>query len=269
MNRRRVMQIAGCALADGLAPRLAFAQSPVVSHAALDDLLKRYVVAHADGVNRVDFARWKASASDIKALKAYVAAVSALPLSKLPRNAAFAAWANLYNAITLSVVLDRYPVASIRDIKSDGLLDPKAYFGPWRTKRVTVEGNQLSLDDIEHEIMRPTFKDPRVHYAVNCASLGCPNLPARAWNATTLDADLDQAARAFVNHKRGAEVLAGGALKVSSIYKWFIADFGGDDAGVVAHLGKYASPGLAAQLKKSREIADTQYNWALNEVAAR
>ena len=165
--------------------------------------------------------------------------------SKLPRNEAFAYWANLYNAITLQVILDRFPVHSIRDIKSDGLFDPKAYIGPWRTKRVTVEGKQLSLDDIEHEIMRPTFKDPRVHYSVNCASFGCPNLPAKAWNAATLDADLDAAARDFINHPRGVAVLAGGKLKVSSIYKWFRDDFGADDAAVIAHLKKYAKPELA------------------------
>lgn len=272
MKRRYVLQLGIFAVAEVAMAGHAFAQAPAgpaASQAALDDLLKRYVQGHADGVNRVDYARWKASVADVKAVKAYVAAVSALPLSKLPRNEAFAAWANLYNAITLSVVLDRYPVASIRDIKSDGLLDPKAYFGPWRTKRVAVEGRLLSLDDIEHEIMRPTFKDPRVHYAVNCASIGCPSLPAKAWSEATLDADLDQAARAFINHRRGVEVLADGGLRVSSIYKWFAEDFGGEDAKVIAHLRKYAAPGLAAQLANAKGIAADQYSWALNEVAAR
>ena len=108
MNRRRVMQIAGCALAEGLAPRLAFAQSPVVSHAAFDDLLKRYVMAHADGINRVDFTRWKASASDMKALKAYVAAVSALPLSKLPPRSV-TVWGSLSPFDQITVV----PVATL------------------------------------------------------------------------------------------------------------------------------------------------------------
>jgi hypothetical protein len=266
------MLLAGCALADVFGPRLAVAQAPAasaLSFAAFDDLLGRYVLAHSDGINRVDYGRWKANAPDVRALKDFISAVAGRQLSKLPRNEAFAAWANLYNAITLNVVLDRYPVASIREIKSDGLFDPKAYLGPWRTKRVMVEGKQLSLDDIEHEIMRPTFKDSRVHYAVNCASLGCPNLPARAWNATSLDADLDRAAREFVNHKRGVEVLSGGKLKVSSIYKWFAEDFGGDNAAVVAHLRKYAAPALAARLSKSAEIVEDEYSWALNDAKAR
>ena len=129
---------------------------------------------------------------------------------------------------------------------------------------MTVEGKQLSLDDIEHDIMRPTFKDPRVHYSVNCASFGCPNLPARAWSAATLDKDLEEAARAFVNHPRGVAVTEPKKLKVSSIYKWFRDDFGGTDAGVIAHLRKYARPELAAVLDGGAAIAQDDYDWSLN-----
>jgi hypothetical protein len=118
---------------------------------------------------------------------------------------AFAYWANLYNALTLDVVLNAYPVTSIRNIKSRGAgFDLKALFGPWRTKLVTVAGRRLSLDDIEHEIMRPTFRDPRVHYAVNCAAVGCPNLWPQVWPANSLNHDLDRAARTYVNDPRGA-----------------------------------------------------------------
>jgi hypothetical protein len=173
---------------------------------------------------------------------------------------------NLYNAVTLSVVLDRYPVSSIRDIKSDSLLDPKAYLGPWRTKRVTVEGRSYSLDDIENEVLRPLFKDPRVHYAINCASYGCPNLRATAWTAATLDADLDLAARELINHPRAITRLPNNALRVSSIYKWFAADFGGDDAGIVAHLRKYAQGRLATMLAGNPKIAEDNYDWSLNDV---
>lgn len=234
--------------------------------AAFDALLKRYVKTSPDAINRVDYAGWHANAADRRALDAAIAGMAARRPSTLPRSDALAYWGNLYNAITLKVILDRYPVASIRDIKSDGWFDPKAYTGPWRQKRVTVEGRSLSLDDIEHDIMRPTFKDPRVHYVVNCASLGCPNLMPRAYKAATLDADLDAAARAFVNHPRGVRVLSSGALQVSSIYKWFIADFGGDDAGLLAHFRRYAGPELARHLAKSPAIAEDQYDWSLNEV---
>ena len=276
MQRRQFMQrTGGLALAVAAGSLAHVLPSPARAQAAsgglhdsFDALLKRYVSPNPDGVNRVDYARWKASAADLKSLKDYIARLAATPASKLPRAEAFAFWANLYNAITLDVVLGRFPVKSIRDIKSDGLFDPKAYIGPWRSKRVTVEGKQLSLDDIEHETMRPMFKDPRVHYSVNCASYGCPNLLPKAWTAATLEADLDAAARDFVNHKRGVEVIAGNKLRVSSIYKWFRDDFGPDDAAVLAHLKKYAAPALREMLEKVTTIAEDHYDWSLNVVAA-
>lgn len=234
--------------------------------AAYDALLARYVSASADGINRVDYARWNDSAGDRAALNAYVAELAAQRPSAFARERAFAYWINLYNAVTLQVVLERYPVASIRDIRSEGTgLDPRALIGPWRTKRVAVEGRRLSLDDVENTILRPTFRDPRVHYAINCASIGCPNLMPRAWRAETLEADLDAAARAYVNHPRGVSVNANGSLRVSSIYRWFRADFGGSDATVIAHLRRYASPELAARLSGATRIAGHGYDWALNE----
>ena len=233
---------------------------------AYDALLSRYVLVSADGVNRVDYARWANSQADRAALDAYVEDLAAQRPSTFARDRAFAYWANLYNAITLQVVLDRYPVSSIRDIKSEGLFDPKAYTGPWRTKRVKVEGREYSLDDIENDVMRPTYKDPRVHYSVNCASLGCPNLPTKPWAAATLDASLDAAARDFVNHPRGVAVIGPKKLKVSSIYKWFKDDFGGD-AGVLAHLRKYAGPKLLSALDAGATIAEDNYDWALAGVA--
>ena len=232
--------------------------------ATYDTLLRRHVAAGADGITRVAYGRWRASDVDRAALDGAIAAMSARRPSAMSRAEAYAFWANLYNAVTLKVVLDRYPVASIRDIKGSSWLDPKAYTGPWRDKRVTVEGRGLSLDDIEHAIMRPGFKDPRVHYAVNCASYGCPNLMARAWRAETLEADLEDAARAFINHPRGVTVLPSGALRVSSIYRWFIEDFGGSDDGLRAHFRVYASSSLARALESAPTIADHDYDWSLN-----
>ncbi len=236
--------------------------------AVYDRLLSRYVSVGKDGVNRVDYARWRANADDRKALDAYVLDLAARKPSAMSRDEAFAYWGNLYNAVTLKVVLDRYPIASIRDIKSDSWFSLKAYTGPWQQERVTVEGRKLSLDNIEHDIMRPTFKDPRVHYVVNCASYGCPNLMNRAWRAATLEADLEAGARAFVNHARGVSVSASGGLTVSSIYKWFIVDFGGNDEGVIAHFRKYAGPELAQQLGGSPRIVSDAYDWSLNRTPA-
>ncbi len=200
------------------------------------------------------------------ALEAWIAAAAARRPSAMARAEAFAFWANLYNALTLKVVLDRHPVRSIRDIRSTGVpFDPRQFNGPWRTRLVTIEGRAMSLDDIEHGVMRPTFRDPRVHYAVNCASIGCPNLPARAFRAATLERDLDEAARAFVNHPRGVTALADGRLRVSSIYHWFREDFSGTEAGGVAHLRQHAAPPLAARLAAATAIADHAYDWALND----
>ncbi len=246
-----------------------FAQPAADPDAIYDTLLKRYVVASPDGVNRVDYASWHKSQEDRTALDGYVVGLATRKPSTMPRGEAFAYWGNLYNAVTLKVILDRYPVDSIRDIKSSGgWLDFKSYTGPWREQRVTVEGKKHSLDNIEHEVMRPTFKDPRVHYVVNCASFGCPNLMSRAWRAPTLEADLDAAARAFINHPRGVEVLPSGGLKVSSIYKWFIADFGGDDASLLKHFKIYAKPDLAARLATATKIETDGYDWSLNKVSS-
>lgn len=265
LSRRALLALALTAAA--AAPALA--KPAADPDAVYDALLERYVNVGQDGVNRVDYARWKASPADRKALDDYILELSARRPSAMARGEAYAYWGNLYNAVTLKVILDRYPVASIRDIKSDNWFDPKAYMGPWRQQRVTVEGRRLSLDDIEHEIMRPTFKDPRVHYVVNCASYGCPNLMPRAWRAATLEADLDAGARAFVNHPRGVTVLPDGSLKVSSIYKWFIADFGGDDAGVIAHIRSFAGPELARRLAPSVRISDEGYDWSLNGITSK
>ncbi len=228
-------------------------------------LLKRYVHAMADGVNRVDYAAWRRTPADRARLEAYIAGMQRRRPSGMTRKAAFAYWVNLYNAVTLKVVLDRYPVRSIREIKSDSFFDPKAYLGPWRTKRVRVERRMLSLDDIEHSVLRARFKDPRVHYAVNCASFGCHNLMARPWAAARLEADLDRAARAYVNHPRGVRVIGPGRLRVSKIYQWFKADFGNADAGVLAHLRRYADPRLAEPLRRG-VIDGYDYDWSLNEL---
>lgn len=245
-------------------PTVGWAQPVSDPDGVFDTLLQRYVTAAPDGINRVDYAKWHKAATDRRALDDYIAQLSTRKPSQLPRADAMSFWGNLYNAVTLKVILDAYPVNSIRDIKSDAWLDPKAYLGPWRQQRVSVEGRRLSLDDIEHAILRPTFKDPRVHYMVNCASIGCPNLMARAWRATSLNADLDKAARAFINHPRAVSVLPSGALKVSSIYKWFMEDFGGSDAGVISHLRTFAGPELAAALKKVSSISEDGYDWSLN-----
>ena len=217
-------------------------------------LLETYVHESADGVTRMDYAALAASPEDRAALNTYIASFEARDLSGAS-NADFAAWANLYNAVTVRYIVQAYPLESIRD----GYL-----FGdPWKKVKVMAGGREVSLDTIEHEILRPRFADPRVHYAINCASYGCPNLLRHAWTADTLDADLDAAARDYINHPRGVSVGKRG-LTVSSIYKWFEADFGGSKDGVIKHLLEYAEPALAESLRAAPKIRDYQYDWSLN-----
>src|SRR5262249_29757114 len=179
----------------------------------------------------------------------------------LDRREQFAYWVNLYNAATLRIVLDHYPVKSIRDISLGGAL---FQVGPWGAKVVTVKGERLSLDDIEHRILRPLWRDARVHYVVNCASIGCPDMPPAPLTGANAEAVLETAARGYINHPRGA-LTQNGRLVVSSLYRWYREDFGGSDAGVLAHLRRYALPPLAAEFSRVSAIDRYEYDWSLND----
>jgi len=235
-----------------------------VDHTAWTKLLETYVKPGPDGLNRVDYATFKVGGQ--ADLKAYLLRLQATDPMKLGRNERFAFLANLYNAKTIDIVLDAYPVKSIKDIALGGGLVAAVTGGPWKAKVIKLGTHDLSLDDIEHGLLRKALKDPRVHYAVNCASIGCPNLKVRAFTGADLDTQLDTAARAYVNSSRGVRI-DNGKLVVSSIYHWFKDDFGGTDAGVITHLRKYADPPLAAQLAKLKSLSDHGYDWSLNDTA--
>lgn len=239
-----------------------------VDHSAWSRMLSQYVSPGADGVSLVDYAAWKAT--DHKNLKAYLAKLQGIEPRTLARNEQFAYWANLYNAKTIDVVLDHYPVQSIRDISiNEGLLGflkkSVGAGGPWKAQILEVAGKQLSLDDIEHKILRPIFKDPRVHYAVNCASIGCPNLQTEAFSGTKLENQLNAGAKAYVNSARGISV-QDGEVHASSIYQWFQTDFGGSEAAVLDHVRQFANPTLKAQLKGKTSISSYGYDWSLNTI---
>jgi len=239
------------------------ASTASVDHAAWDRFLARYLRLPADGRGPTRVAYGAVTPDDRAALERYVERLAATPVSALARDEQFAFWANLYNALTVRVVLDRYPVGSIRDID----ISPGWFAdGPWGAKLVEVEGEALSLDDIEHRILRPIWRDPRVHYAVNCAAVGCPSLRPRAFRAATLDADLDAAASAFVNDPRGVRV-EGGRVVASRIYAWFREDWG-TDADVLDHLRAYAAPALRVSLDGRTTIDRHAYDWTLNDAPA-
>lgn len=269
-SRRAVFPLAGAFLISATSSRAAtgpsrFANAAggalTLDHSAFEALLARRTVPQS-GVVRIDYRGWKASPSDRAALKAYIARLSASDPTRLTRPEQFAFWANLYNAVTIETVLAAFPVKSVRDIRPTPLS-----IGPWKAKAVTIGGVSLSLDDIENGILRAGWRDPRVHYAINCASFGCPNLPRTPWRGQGLSERLDAAARAYVNHPRGAR-FEGDKLIVSSIYQWFAGDFGGDDRRIVDHLAAYAAPALKARLLKTDHIGGHGYDWTLNEVKA-
>jgi hypothetical protein len=229
-----------------------------IDHSAWQGLLDRYLdTHHASGVNR--FAYAAVSGADRAALDAYLAGLQALDPRRYARPEQEAYWINLYNALTVRQVLAHYPVASIRDI--GGSLFSR---GPWDDPIARVAGRELSLNDIEHGILRPIWRDPRIHYAVNCASIGCPNLADRAYTRDHLEALLERGAREYVNHPRGAD-WRDGRMRVSSLYDWYQDDFGGTETGVVGHLLRYARAGLAERLRGDAGPLAYDYDWSLNK----
>ena len=226
-----------------------------VDHGVWDAFLKAHIIGR-DGINLVGYAGVPDAGR--KALQGYIDTLAEVAVSLLRREEQLAYWINLYNALTVDLILDNLPVESIRDI-SGGLFSA----GPWSRETVSVEGEALTLNDIEHRILRPIWKDPRLHYAVNCASLGCPNLASSAYTADNTEALLEQGAREYVNHPRGARLVSG-SLEVSSIYSWFAEDFGSTDAAIIKHLRRYAEPDLRRRLEDVDSIGDDDYDWSLN-----
>jgi NAD(P)-dependent dehydrogenase (short-subunit alcohol dehydrogenase family) len=233
--------------------------APAPDHGAFAALLDRYRVAGGDGPALFDYGA--VTEADHAALKSYIADLAALDPRQLERDDAFAYWANLYNALTLDVVLDAYPVSSIMEIRSSILRA-----GPWKKELIEVAERKLSLDDIEHGILRTHWEEPRIHYAVNCASIGCPDLPATPFTGTDLEAQLDAAARGYVNAARGFMVKPDGTVRASTIYRWYKSDFGERDEDVLDHARVYADPALKAALEGKTRIDRYAYDWALNDV---
>lgn len=258
-----VAQTAGAAPKADLWPRWEKndpANKQKVDHSAWDAFLKKYIVApHPSGINRVNYAT--VAPEDHTALANYVKSLESVAVSGYSRAEQRAYWINLYNAKTVELILTRFPVKSIRDINiSPGLFSS----GPWGAKLMTVEGEKLALDDIEHRILRPIWKDNRIHYAVNCASLGCPNLQPAAFTAENTESLLERGAREYVNHRRGVS-LQSGKLKVSSLYVWFQEDFGGSAEGLMEHWAKYAGKTLADALLSYSGGLEHDYDWRLND----
>lgn len=262
--------IAGCTAIERLAiPKsevissdlLEFGNKTQISNQVWDDFLQKNTVLGDNNIVLVNYAA--VDSKDKQNLEAYIASLESIDISEFNRNAQLAYWINLYNSVTVSVILDNYPVKSIRDITS-GLIDP----GPWNEKRVDVNGRELSLNDIEHGIARPLWPDePRIHYAFNCAAIGCPNLAQTAYTADNIMQRLQENAVLYVNDPRGVSISADGSLNVSKIFSWYRDDFGRSDAAIISHLQEYAKPDLKQALEQADRIDRYDYDWSLNDTS--
>lgn len=230
-----------------------------IDHSMWQGLLDKYLFLDEDDIIKVDYKALLENDRDT--LENYLSLLTSVDPISLNRNEQLAYWINLYNALTVEVILDHFPTKSILKINiSPGFFT----FGPWDKKLITINNIELSLNDIEHRILRPIWKDPRIHYAVNCASIGCPNLRMMAYTAETTDDMLTENAISYINHPRGVGVHRG-RVRVSTIFKWYKSDFGRNDKAVLEHIRQYASEELLAQLKGKNRIIGYKYDWDLNE----
>lgn len=219
-------------------------------HSIYAALLEKYVKK-----GQVDYRGFKAQEAK---LDQYLIVLEKTDSDNLSRNEQFAFYVNAYNAWTIKLILSGYPgVKSIKDLGN-------IFKRPWEKKICRIDGDVITLDDIEHKILRPRFKDPRVHFAINCAALSCPPLISEPYRGDTLDQQLDHSVRAFINNPQ-RNYLEDNTLYISKIFKWFSEDFDND---VIGFLIKYAKENLKKELEAKRskiKINYLYYDWSLNE----
>ncbi|WP_333005156.1 DUF547 domain-containing protein [Vibrio coralliilyticus] len=220
-----------------------------VDHQPWQQILDKYLVTEGEYTL---FKYSSVSTQDKQQLNHYITQLSHINPLQLSKAEQYPYWVNLYNAITVDLILDAYPIKSIT--KLGGLFS----FGPWGDEVVTVNRKELTLNDIEHRILRPIWNDPRTHYAVNCASLGCPNLQSQAFTAENTEALLEQAATTFINSEKGV-LIKNGKTQLSTIYDWFADDFGNKQQ-LIQHLVKYRP-----ELSDLSGKFNYEYDWNLNE----
>lgn len=218
-----------------------------VDYAGWTEVLKTYV----DDKGEVDYPKLKANRGKLDAFVAQIAAVGPKTRPELfkTRDDKLAYYINAYNALTMFNVINRYP-----EIKS--VIDSKLSF--FVTTKFVLDGTEISLYDLENELIRPTFKEPRIHFALNCASAGCPVLPAEPFLPATLEAQLARETSKFVHETRNVAV-EGGKVVLSEIFKWYAEDF---QPSAVAWIN-----GVAPDLKlpAKAEVTYRPYGWALND----
>ena len=222
--------------------------------AALDNsIYATLLLQHVKG-NRVDYDGFK---RDEALLDDYLAILSAADAKSLSQNQRFAFYINAYNAFTIKLILTKYPgINSIKEIGS-------FFSNPWSKKFISLGGKTVSLDHIEHDILRPSFKDPRIHFAINCASKGCPPLLNQPYEGERLEAQLNTMAKRFINDPKRT-FLKENTLFVSKIFKWFEEDFKG---GPLLFIRQYADDEFRAELDAAGpgvKFTYLNYDWTLN-----
>ena len=231
-----------------------------LDHGPWQEILDGYVATDEAGVNLFDYEGLQANAGDAAKLNAYLEYLQGLDPRDYSRAEQMAYWINFYNALTVKVVLDEYPVETIRDIH-EGVVP---YTGPWDDVHARVTGEELTLNHMEHGILRPLWQEERIHYAVNCAAYGCPHLIDTAFTAANTEELLDAGARAYVNNFRGVDVVDEDFIVISSIYDWYAEDFGDTEESIMEHLRQHAEDELATFLEGFEGAVEYDYDWGLN-----
>lgn len=224
--------------------------SGAFDHGSFDRTVKAYV----DDQGRVDYAGLSKHTDD---LNAYIASLATVRADKLGRDEKLALLINAYNAFTLRLILDYYPVASIKDIPAGKR---------WKDRRWRIGSKTYSLDDIEHEQIRPVFDEPRIHFALVCAAVGCPPLRREAYVVDRLDAQLDAQSRYVHTHDRWFKMTTDGSVVyLTRLYKWYGSDFEQSAGSVLSFAARYV-PRLAKVLSHGHEpdIKWRDYDWSLN-----
>ncbi|WP_256597665.1 DUF547 domain-containing protein [Moritella viscosa] len=233
-----------------------------IDHSQWQYILNRYLIVDKDNIAINLFNYKNMTDADTEILNQYLLQLQNINPLQHTKAQQQAYWINLYNARTIQLILDNSPVKSITKLGGRFFS-----FGPWDDDAVTINGQTLSLNDIEHEILRPIWKDPRIHYAVNCASYGCPNLSATAFMAGNTEQLLTAGAYAYINHPRGVSI-KDDDLEVSSIYKWYSEDFGDNQQALIEHFKRYARPELKQALILFQQDPGNiyfKYDWRLNQ----
>ncbi len=227
-----------------------------IDHGKWQLILEDYLIAdHESGVNRVDY---EALIDDKALLEEYISAMAKIDPREYKKDEQMAYWINLYNALTVLLIVNEYPTQSITKLGETTIA-----FGPWDDFAITIAGKDLSLNDIEHRILRPIWQDDRIHFAVNCASIGCPNLQPEVFTSENLNTLLDIGAEEYLAHPRALR-FEEDTLVLSSLFEWYASDFGSDLPATLAKLSEYAPDELREDLKGHQGEIKYEYDWGLN-----